>query len=202
MDLPKEVKFETQEEADLFLSSLGANNIAGLDEVGRGSFSGPVVVAIVHLHPNHGIEGIKDSKKLSARRREYLAEQIMEHSWWNIGVRSNTDIDKYNIREATFEAAVDAVFKQSIRSDVVPFDFVLCDGGIHIKDHLKKLGIGPTISVVKGDQWYECIGAASIVAKVYRDAQIRLAAIKKYGVTPIHRKSFGLCKTARERLDV
>lgn len=218
MDLPVEVKFGAQTEADEFLSQLDANVIGGLDEVGRGPFAGPVVAAVVVLPPDHGITGIRDSKKLSAGRREDLAVQIMDKGWYEINTIENTVIDRINIREATFNAAANAAFSYSIRSDCRPhMDFLLCDGGLHIRDRV----LVPTISVVKGDLWFECIGAASIVAKVYRDTQMaayhevwpeygfdtnqgygtkfHIEAIKKYGLTPIHRRSFGICKTIPER---
>lgn len=219
MHLPKEVKFQNQEEADVFLKTIDAHFIAGLDEVGRGPFAGPVVSACVLLQPGHGIVGIRDSKKLSAKRREDLAEQIMAKSQWSIGIRDSNDVDLHNIREATFQAATSAAFGCSIQSKM-PMEFVLCDGGLHIKDRLHGI---PTIAVVKGDQWFEAIGAASIVAKVYRDAQMaayhevwpeygfktnqgygtkfHLEAIAKYGITSIHRRSYGMCKTARVRTD-
>jgi len=218
MDLPKEVKFTSQEEADEFLKTIDARFIAGLDEVGRGPFAGPVVSACVLLYPDHGIVGIRDSKKLSAKRRESLAEQIMAKSQWAIGIRNSKDVDTHNIREATFQAAADAAFKCSIQSKM-PMDFLLCDGGLHLRGRVDT----PSIAVIKGDQWFESIGAASIVAKVYRDAQMaayhevwpeygfktnqgygtkfHLEAIEKYGITPIHRRSYGMCKTAQVRTD-
>ena len=209
MSLPVEVKFSDQAEADAFLSSLDANVIGGLDEVGRGPFAGPVVAACVVLPSNHGIVGIRDSKKLSAKRREELAAQIMDKGWWEISTIESAVIDKINIREATLNAAANAAFCYSIHSDNrLHIDFLLCDGGLHLRD---RTGY-PTISVVKGDLWFECIGAASIVAKVYRDAQMlvyhevwpeygfdtnqgygtkfHIEAIKKYGLTSIHRRSF------------
>ena len=217
MHLPKEVKFQNQEEADAFLSGLGVSFIAGVDEVGRGPFAGPVVSACVLLPPGHGIVGIKDSKKLSAKRREDLAEQIMAKSQWSIGIRDSVQVDTHNIREATFQAATDAAFGCSTQSKM-PMEFLLCDGGLHIKERVHGI---PMVAVIKGDQWFESIGAASIVAKVYRDTQMAAyhevwpeygfktnqgygtkfhqEAIEKYGITPIHRRSFGMCKTAQVR---
>lgn len=219
MGLLKEVRFDTQEAADSFLKELSINCPAGVDEVGRGPFAGPVVAACVLLPPNHGIVGIKDSKKLSAKKREFLAEQIMSKGWYNISSRDSNEVDSCNIREATFQAAAEAANSFNLRSDVMPMDYLLCDGGLVIDDKV----FVPTIAVVKGDQWYECIGAASIVAKVYRDAQMaayhevwpeygfntnqgygtkfHIDAIKEHGLTPIHRKTFGICKTAHERTD-
>lgn len=214
MDLPKEIKFQTQEEADAFLATLQVASVTGLDEVGRGPFAGDVVTACVTLPPNHGIVGINDSKKLSISRREELAAQILSCSNWAVGYRTPPEIDFSNIREATFDAAVDAAMEVNGKE---PIHLLLCDGGLPIGHRLPF----DTVSVVKGDLWYECIGAASIVAKVYRDAQMaayhsvwpeygfntnqgygtkfHIEAIKKYGLTPIHRKSFGICKTTPER---
>lgn len=209
MDLPTEIRFETQDSADSFLNSLGVDTVAGLDEVGRGGLVADVVVACVVLPKGHGIVGIKDSKKLSARRREELAAQIKACSNWTIGCRTPAEIDLSNIREATFDAAWDAAVEADIKT---PIGILLCDGGLIINDRLPF----NSVAIIKGDQWYECIGAASIVAKVYRDAQMaayhevwpeygfdtnqgygtkyHIEAIKKYGLTPIHRRSFGICK--------
>jgi ribonuclease HII len=219
MELPKEVKFTDQGEADEFLSQLNVTHVAGLDEVGRGPFAGPVVAACVLLPPGHGIVGIRDSKKLSAKKREFLAEKIMGCAQWSLGIRDSIAVDSCNIREATFQAAADAAFRCSIQSKI-PMEFLLCDGGLLIADRSPSV---PSVAVIKGDQWFESIGAASIVAKVYRDAQMaayhevwpeygfntnqgygtkfHIAAIKEHGLTPIHRRTFGLCKTARERTD-
>lgn len=222
MSESQEVKFADREEADAFYSTLSQySNIAGLDECGRGPFAGPVVAACVLLPVDHGIQGIKDSKKLSAKRREELASEIMEVGLWGIGVRTNEDIDALNIREATFRAAADAATTVAIRGRYEGRDmnYLLCDGGLFLSDRLE--GIVPTTSVVKGDLWFECIGAASIVAKVYRDNQMAVyheiwpeygfdtnqgygttfhrEAITKYGISPIHRRSYGMCKTAKER---
>jgi len=214
--LPHEVKFADGAAADLFYASLkDYTNIAGLDECGRGPFAGPVVVSCVLLPPRHGIEGIKDSKKLSPRRRMELADAIMEVGVWGIGARTNEDIDRCNIREATFQAAADAVLQCVFSGAAI--DYLLCDGGLFIADRIAV----PTTAVVKGDLWFESIGAASIVAKVYRDNQMAIyhevwpeygfdtnqgygttfhrEAIDKYGISPIHRRSYGMCKTAKER---
>lgn len=217
---PIEVKFETPEEAAAFYNGLvasGYEQIAGLDECGRGPFAGPVAAACVLLPPGHGIEGICDSKKLSPTRREVLSEQIRAVSRWGIGVRECHQIDKLNISVATHQAAADAAL-QCMYSGA-PIDFLLCDGGLHLKDVVPF----PTTAAIKGDLWFECIGAASIVAKVYRDQQMsfyhdmwpeygfdtnqgygtkaHIAAINKYGISPIHRRSYSICKYAPERVD-
>lgn len=217
---PVEIKFASSEEAVSFYKSLvssGYANIAGLDECGRGPYAGPVVAACVLLPENHGIKGIKDSKKLSPRRREELSEQIMAAARWGIGVRDCKVVDSLNIRVATYQAAADASL-QCLYSGA-PIDFLLCDGGLHLGGMVPF----PTTAAVKGDLWFECIGAASIIAKVYRDRQMlfyhdvwpeygfktnqgygtkaHLKALAEYGMSPIHRRSFGVCKTAMERKD-
>lgn len=218
MSHPQEVKFENREEADAFYASLKSyKNVAGLDECGRGPFAGPVVAACVLLPPDHGIEGIKDSKKLSAKRREELSSAIMEVGIWGLGVKSNEDVDRHNIREATFQAATEAVLQCRFAGAAI--DYLICDGGLFLADRVNL----PTTAVIKGDLWFESIGAASIVAKVYRDSQMSVyhevwpeygfntnqgygttfhrEAIEKYGISPIHRRSYGMCKTAKERVD-
>lgn len=224
MLLPKETSFKSREEAHTFLSGTGAKAIMGVDEVGRGALCGDVVAAAVVLHPDHSIEGIRDSKKLSSKRRAALAEQIMERSWWTVGVMDSASIDDVNIREATLDAAAHAVFKHCLASDSRSFDIVLCDGGLHLRSRLAHLNLEhvPTMAVIKGDQWFESIGAASIVAKVFRDKQMsayhdiwpeygfntnagygtkfHVSAINSYGLLPIHRRSFGPCVGVEERL--
>lgn len=219
--MPGEIKFSDKLEADNFLQDLktvkGFTAIAGLDEVGRGPMAGPVVAACVLLPPDHGIVGIKDSKKLSAKRREIFAEQIVDKGFWGIGVCGNEDIDRINIHQATHRAAREAVTRCIFLG--APIDYLLCDGGLDLRDAV----LFPAISVIKGDLWFECIGAASIVAKVYRDKQMlvyheiwpeygfdtncgygtsqHLSAIKKYGLAPVHRKSFGICRKVRRRVN-
>lgn len=216
------LQFSSRDQANThinnFCVSNGFSSIAGVDECGRGPLVGEVVAACVLLPPNHGIVGITDSKRLTAKKREFLAEEIKEKSFWGIGSRSNKDIDRLNIRVATFQAAADAVMN-CFYSGGIP-DYVLCDGGLLISDMIPF----PTDSVIKGDLFFECIGAASIVAKVYRDQQMAMydsvwpeygfssnqgygtkfhvEAINKYGVTPLHRRSFNICKHAKERKDV
>ena len=207
---PKELRFDSSEAANKFLEEFSSLAIAGVDECGRGPFAGPVVAACVILPKDHSITGIRDSKKLSAKRREFLSEQIMEVAVWGIGARSNEAIDSLNIREATFQAAADAVLQCVHAGNVI--DHVLCDGGLFIDNMIPM----PSTSIIKGDDWFECISAASIIAKVYRDRQMAAyhdiwpeygfksnsgygtqfhrEAIMKYGLTPIHRRTYGLCK--------
>lgn len=185
------------------LRAEGRKCIAGIDEVGRGPLAGPVVAACVILPENCGIMGINDSKKLSLKKREELYDIIMKEAVSvGIGIVDNNTIDRINILQATFSAMRDAISK----SMVLP-DFILVDGNFTIPD----IGI-PQRCIIKGDAKSISIGAASIVAKVTRDRMMveysteypqygfesnvgygaakHIEAIKKYGLCPIHRKSF------------
>lgn len=178
------------------------SRIAGVDEVGRGCLAGPVVAAAVILDPNHPIKGLRDSKKLSAKKRDELAEEIKEKALaWSVAAMGPEVIDKINILQATLEAMKAAVEKLPIEPD-----FVQVDGN--------KLPKWKWLSeaVVKGDDKVEWISAASIIAKTTRDAYMckiaelypqygfehhvgygtaeHIKALKAYGPTPIHRKTF------------
>ncbi len=212
-----DITFSNKEDANIFLLAAQKKygiNIAGLDEVGRGPLFGPVVVGCVLLPDRHEIQGIRDSKKLSAKKRERIADEIMEVAVWGIGACEADEIDKINIHQAIRKAAQDAIFSAAQKINI---DYLICDGGID----LQKLITIPTTSVIKGDNWFECISAASIVAKVYHDRQMlfydelypeyglknsmgygtkqHLEAIEKYGITPLHRRSFGRCRNAKVR---
>ena len=178
------------------------SRIAGVDEVGRGCLAGPVVAAAVILDPNHPIKGLRDSKKLSAKKRDELAEEIKEKALaWSVAAMGPEVIDKINILQATLEAMKAAVEKLPVEPD-----FVQVDGN--------KLPKWKWLSeaVVKGDDKVEWISAASIIAKTTRDAYMckiaelypqygfehhvgygtaeHIKALKAYGPTPIHRKTF------------
>lgn len=178
------------------------SRIAGVDEVGRGCLAGPVVAAAVILDPNRPIKGLRDSKKLSAKKRDELAEEIKEKALaWSVAAMRPEVIDKINILQATLEAMKAAVEKLPIEPD-----FVQVDGN--------KLPKWKWLSeaVVKGDDKVEWISAASIIAKTTRDAYMckiaelypqygfehhvgygtaeHIKALKAYGPTPIHRKTF------------
>lgn len=180
----------------------GYKLIAGIDEVGRGPLAGPVVTAAVILKENDLIEGINDSKKLSAAKRKSLYDIIIDRAIsYAFGVVSSEEIDSINILQATYKA-----MRQALASLNVKPDFVLADA-VTIPDiDIKQQGI------IKGDAKSISIGAASIIAKVYRDrmmdeyakiypeygfeqnkgygSQSHIEAIKKYGPCPIHRKTF------------
>lgn len=178
-------------------------HIAGVDEVGRGPLAGPVVTAAVILDPNNPIAGLNDSKKLTERRRELLAEEIKEKALaWSIGRAEVEEIDAINILQATMLAMCRAVDGLLLTAD-----FVLIDGN-RIPAELQH----PAEAVVKGDSRVEVISAASILAKVSRDTEMvmmaeqypgyglekhkgyptkaHVAALTELGVTPIHRRSF------------
>ena len=140
--------------------------IAGVDEVGRGPLVGDVVTAAVILDPENPIEGLKDSKKLSEKKRQILAEQIKENAIdWAIGRASPEEIDTLNILHATMLAMQRAV--QGL--NVIP-DYVLVDG-----NRSPTFGINgeiPSQAVIKGDDRVIEISAASILAKVARDNEM------------------------------
>lgn len=178
------------------------SRIVGVDEVGRGCLAGPVVAAAVILDPNRPIKGLRDSKKLSAKKRDELAEEIKEKALaWSVAAMGPEVIDKINILQATLEAMKAAVEKLPVEPD-----FVQVDGN--------KLPKWKWLSeaVVKGDDKVEWISAASIIAKTTRDGYMckiaelypqygfehhvgygtaeHIKALKAYGPTPIHRKTF------------
>lgn len=184
------------------LLSEGYEYICGVDEVGRGPLAGPVVCAAVIMPLDDIIEGVDDSKKLSAKKRENLARLIAEKAVsLHISLIEPEKIDEINILEAT-----KLCMKNAVESLAVKPDFVLTDGNMKLDVSL------PQKSIIKGDALSYSIGAASIVAKVYRDnlmegyaetypeygfksnkgygTAVHISAIEKYGLTPVHRRSF------------
>jgi ribonuclease HII len=140
--------------------------IAGVDEVGRGPLVGDVVTAAVILDPEHPIEGLMDSKKLSEKKRNSLSEQIKEYAIaWSIGRASPEEIDTLNILHATMLAMQRAVDGLSVKPD-----FVLVDG--NRCPSFGSQGEIPSQAVVKGDARVNEISAASILAKVVRDNEM------------------------------
>lgn len=180
---------------------LGAQYIAGVDEVGRGPFAGPVVCAavILPLEKKNLIEGIDDSKKLKEGERERLAELIKERAIaYKICEVDNKTIDRINILQAT-----KLCMKQAVEGLAVEPDVVFVDGNFKIDISL------PQQTLIKGDALSYSIGAASILAKVYRDRlmcefdkiypQYGFAQHKGYG-TKVHRdaiREYGLCEIHR-----
>ena len=176
--------------------------ICGIDEVGRGPFAGPVMAGAVILPKDCEILYLNDSKKLSAKRREELYEEIREKAVsWAVARVEPERIDEINILQATYEAMREAVSKLSVRPDILLVDAV----------HIPEVDI-PQDSIVKGDAKSVSIAAASVLAKVTRD-NIMTEYAKEYpgygfeknmgygtaehrnalaamGPTPIHRRSF------------
>ena len=180
----------------------GYDLVAGIDEVGRGPLAGPVVAAAVILPKECKIEGVNDSKKLSAKKREELYDIILEKAVsYGIGVVSNERIDEINILQATYEAMREALSQLKPKADYILADAVTIP-----------MVSTPQRGIIKGDAKSMSIGAASIVAKVYRDRMMEayeevypgygfasnkgygaaehIEGIKKQGITPIHRKTF------------
>lgn len=176
--------------------------ICGIDEVGRGPLAGPVVAGAVILPADCEILYLNDSKKLSAARREELYDEIMEKAVaTGIGMASPARIDEINILQATYEAMRQAVSRLSVQPQLLLNDAVT----------IPEIQI-PQVPIIKGDAKSVSIAAASIVAKVTRDRMMEeydkvlpeygfasnkgygsaahIEALKKYGPSPIHRKTF------------
>jgi ribonuclease HII len=191
---------------DLYQPDYAGDDLAGVDEVGRGPLAGDVVAAAVILDPRRPIDGLRDSKKLTARRREELAVLIKERALaWAVARASVAEIDSINILQASLLAMHRAVAALSIQPG-----FVLVDGNrVPRWDYAAE-------AVVKGDDRVPAIAAASILAKVQRDSELialdaiypgygfaahkgyptvaHLQALNELGVTPVHRKSFAPVK--------
>ena len=189
-------EFETK------LHKQGYQNVAGVDEVGRGPLAGPVYAAAVILSPGKIPTGLNDSKKLSAKNRNSVLESILEYADISIASASEREIEQINILQASHLAMVRAVAGLKKKPD-----YVLVDGNLIPQD----LEI-PTTAVIKGDARSLSIAAASIVAKVKRDLVMsdlaqhypgygweknagyptteHLKALQDLGVTPHHRRTF------------
>jgi ribonuclease HII len=178
---------------------------AGVDEVGRGCLAGSVYAAAVILPQRHGLRGLADSKQLSAEQREALAPRIRERALaWAIGIATVEEIDRLNILRATFLAMARAVQGLALRPELC-----LVDG-----NQVPDLGC-PVRAIVGGDASVRSIMAASIIAKVARDAELQRldaeypvygfarhkgyatpehrAALQQHGPCGIHRMSFAPC---------
>ena len=176
--------------------------IAGVDEAGRGPLAGPVLAAAVILDPDHPIAGLADSKKLSPIQRERLAAEIRACALaWALGRAEVAEIDRLNILQASLLAMQRAVAALTIAPEQA-----LVDG-----NRCPRLAC-PCLAIVKGDATVPAISAASILAKVARDAELRqlherypqygfaqhkgyptaahLDALRRFGLCPEHRRSF------------
>lgn len=184
------------------LIAKGYKYVCGVDEVGRGPLAGPVVCAAVIMPLDNIIEGVDDSKKLTAKKREMLSEKIIKNAvaYAICRVEPQT-IDEINILQATR-----LCMKNAIESLEITPDYVICDGNMPLDISI------PQQSIIKGDILSYSIGAASIIAKVYRDKLMdeyaltypdysfeknkgygtaeHIAAIKRAGICPVHRRSF------------
>jgi ribonuclease HII len=177
--------------------------VAGVDEAGRGPLAGPVVAAAVVLSAAYSIDGLADSKTLSASRREALATQVRAHATaWALGMASVEEIDRLNILQATLLA-----MQRAVQGLAMTPDLVLVDG-----NRAPRLSC-PVRTVVRGDALIKSISAASILAKVARDAILQhldgeypgygfavhkgyptaahQRALEALGPSPVHRRSFG-----------
>lgn len=196
------------------LYAKGITYIAGTDEAGRGPLAGPVVAAAVILRKGAVIEGVDDSKKLTDKKRRGLIDTIKKEALAvGIGIVSPQEIDQINIYRAAKQAMISAIKALKIKPEYILADAMMLED---------ELGI-PTQSIIKGDQKSASIAAASIVAKVTRDeymiemdklfpmygfkkhmgypTKTHIEAIEKYGICPIHRKTFEPIKSIiREKL--
>ncbi len=175
--------------------------IAGIDEAGRGPLAGPVVAACVIMPHDDLIEGINDSKKLSEKKREQLFDKILQKAVdYNVSIVDNNIIDEINILKSARLAFENALLGLKVKPTHIYTDYMEITTDI------------PYTSLTKGDAKVYNIAAASIIAKVTRDNIMReyalkypeyllekhkgygtkahIEAIKKYGITPIHRKTF------------
>lgn len=205
----------------------GCEFVIGVDEVGKGSFAGPVVAGAVIFKKGSNFKngvllGINDSKLLNLRKREMLSKEIKrETSLYAVATVGLSVINKLGIKKATEKAFRKAIFniisKTSKKSEysILNTRYYLLADGFHIK-YIRGIGLINQKAIIKGDRKSISIAAASIIAKVYRDKLMRKLnrkypgygfaknkgygtkfhqeALKKYGLTEIHRTSFNLGK--------
>ena len=186
--------------------SFSVQLICGVDEAGRGPLAGAVYAAAVILNPQRPILGLADSKKLTEKKRDLLSIEIKQHALaWAIASCSAQEIDDINILQASLLAMKRAVESMQFEFGITP-DLVQVDG-----NKCPKISL-PCEAIVKGDSKVQEISAASILAKVARDAELyeldtiypqygfakhkgyptafHLEMLNLHGVTPIHRKSY------------
>jgi ribonuclease HII len=198
-------EFETLTRYEKELRLQGFTHIAGIDEVGRGPLAGPVVTAAVILPHDFFLAGLNDSKKLSETKREEYYEYIRENAISiGVGMVHAEEIDSINIYQATKKAMNEAIVHLPVQPDYL------------LIDAMKIHSPFPSQSIIKGDSKSISIAAASIIAKVTRDRMMKeyavkypgyafeknagygtkdhLMGLKRFGVTPLHRKSFAPVK--------
>jgi ribonuclease HII len=184
--------------------------ICGADEAGRGPLAGAVYAAAVILNPDRPIIGLADSKKLSEKKRDLLSVEIKQHALaWAIASCSAREIDEINILQASLLAMTRAIEAMQAQFGITP-DLVQVDG-----NKCPKISL-PCEAIVKGDSKVQAISAASILAKVARDAELyaldkiypqygfakhkgyptafHLQMLDAHGVTPVHRLSYAPVK--------
>jgi ribonuclease HII len=180
----------------------GYELLAGVDEAGRGPLAGPVVAACVIFPKDLYLDGIDDSKKLSAKKREKVYRDIMSTALSvGVGIVDHETVDHINILNATCLAMRKAIMQCCVKPDILLIDAVV----------MEDCGL-PLISFIKGDERSHCIAAASIIAKVTRDREMlrlheiypqygfgkhkgygtaeHIGLIRKLGISPIHRRTF------------
>jgi ribonuclease HII len=190
----------------------GYINVAGLDEAGRGPLAGPVTAGAVIINSvDQMVEGVKDSKQMTKIARERCFELIKERSTaWGVGIVGAEYIDEFGIQKAVLKAMMDALEQIKDNSGILP-DYLIVDGlGVLTVDGYKM------DKIKKGDDLHYSISAASVLAKVTRDrimldfakvypgygfekhvgygTKIHIEAMKKLGLTPIHRKCYAPVK--------
>ena len=175
--------------------------VAGVDEVGRGCLAGPVVSAAVILNDKIDLKSIKDSKKINFENRLKIAQYIKDNSHYSVGVSSVAEIFNINILQASLLSMKRAIDKLSKKPGLILIDGIFAPSGI--KNYK---------TIIKGDEKIKCIGAASIIAKTYRDllmiklsekftnyaweknfgygTKAHMEGLKKFGITSHHRKGF------------
>jgi ribonuclease HII len=184
--------------------------ICGVDEAGRGPLAGAVYAAAVILNPEKPILGLADSKKLSEKKRDLLSTEIKQHALaWAIASCSAQEIDEINILQASLLAMKRAIEAMQIQFGITP-DLVQVDG-----NKCPEISL-PCEAIVRGDSKVQAISAASILAKVARDAELyeldkiypqygfaqhkgyptalHLEKLKLHGITPVHRLSYAPVK--------
>ena len=202
----KEKEFERLTRLKLIENQIhneGYKYICGIDEAGRGPLAGPVVVASVIMPENSIIEGVNDSKKVSEVKREKLYDLIIEEAIsYGIGIINQNEIDEINILNATKRGLTKSIKELEVKPDIILVDALKDIDTQEIKYK----------SIIKGDAKVYSIACASIIAKVTRDRLMRewdalypqygfkahkgygtakhIAAIKEYGLCPLHRRSF------------
>lgn len=189
-------------EEDIY-ESQKINYICGIDEAGRGPLAGPVVVASVIMPRDSMIEGVNDSKKISEKKREKLYEELIKNAIsYSVGIVDQKEIDRVNILNATKAGLTESIKGLTVKPEIILVDALT---------GIDTCGISYQ-SIIKGDAKSYSIAAASIIAKVTRDRIMRqwheiypeynfiqhkgygtaahIAAIKEYGLCPLHRLSF------------